>query len=74
MAFDVTRASWGLTPVIDRGLFSAGGGTTVSGEMVIRTQRLAGVWARNAYLDFTSMWQRWNFDAAALSRTVMSCA
>ena len=23
-----------------------------------------GVWARNAYLDFTSAWHRWNFDAA----------
>ncbi|MGH9720165.1 MAG: hypothetical protein ACRD8O_08130 [Bryobacteraceae bacterium] len=23
-----------------------------------------GVWARRAYLDFTSTWQRWNFDAA----------
>lgn len=23
-----------------------------------------GVWARNAFFDFTSTWQRWNFDAA----------
>lgn len=23
-----------------------------------------GVWTRNAFFDFTSTWQRWNFDAA----------
>lgn len=23
-----------------------------------------GVWARNSFFDFTSTWQRWNFDAA----------
>lgn len=46
--------------------FARGGTALANGNNVQPVLRSAwqGVWARNAYLEFTSTWQRWNFDAA----------
>ncbi|MBI3049719.1 MAG: hypothetical protein HYY76_15550 [Acidobacteria bacterium] len=44
----------------------AGGTAIANGNNAQPVLRSAwqGVWARNSYLDFTSTWHRWNFDAA----------
>lgn len=46
--------------------FARGGTVIGNGNNAQPTLRSAwqGVWARDSYLDFTSTWQRWNFDAA----------
>lgn len=46
--------------------FARGGTVIANGNNAQPVLRSAwqGVWRRNAYLDFTSTWHRWNFDAA----------
>lgn len=46
--------------------FARGGTVIGNGNNAQPATRSAwqGVWTRNSYLEFTSAWQRWNFDAA----------
>jgi hypothetical protein len=51
--------------------FARGGTVVGNGNNAQPVLRSAwqGVWARNSYLDFTSTWQRWNFNAAGAYTT-----
>jgi len=35
LAFDVNKASWGFTPILNHGLLKVGSGSTLFGELVV---------------------------------------